>query len=702
MALLKFKRSAVPAKIPSIADIDLGEIAINTYDGKLYTKKQVGITQTIVDVGGGGGTVTSVSGTGTVSGLSLTGSVTTSGNLTLGGTLSGVSLTTQVTGTLPVANGGTGAVTAAAARTALGAYSAANPSGYITSSASITGNAATATALQTSRTIALSGDVTGSVSFNGSANATITATVVDDSHAHIIANVDGLQAALDGKQAAGSYLDTGATTQSKAGALNIGGAVAINGANSNSLTILSSGFPTYATKLQNDYSAGVGTTLSGNGYNILRHGTSAGTRLNFTNGTFTVEYRDVAKLTVSASGPVIASVDMRAPIFYDSANTGYYVDPNATSNLNALQVGGGEVYRTQWGTGFQSGSNFPDGTLVTTDIPADVYTGDSFNIEISGKSYSSSNPQFKVIAGGYLYADTIIATTGMSYAGTFASYIRVFQADGVLKFWWPTMGYWHSFNVVATSMNVPTNGNITRNRVTSIVNSAEPAGTKKVTITLAKSMRADVSATNNVDIRAPIFYDSANTAFYLDPASTSNINGLSGNGKNIFTTSDTYLRFNQTKAFSNGIWMGNSDYGGSSGTLHLGSNGGSTTARVRIIGGTFNGSTVITLNGVDGSIIAAGNITAYSDIRLKEDIRPIADALSKVEQLNGVTYTRNDLADTSRRYGGLIAQDVQKVLPEAVTDNTGTLGVDYNATIGLLVEAIKELKAEIETLKAKG
>lgn len=58
-----------------------------------------------------GGTVTSVSGTGTVNGISLSGTVTSSGSLTLGGTLSGVNLTSQVTGTLPVANGGTGATT---------------------------------------------------------------------------------------------------------------------------------------------------------------------------------------------------------------------------------------------------------------------------------------------------------------------------------------------------------------------------------------------------------------------------------------------------------------------------------------------------------------------------------------------------------------------------------------------------------------
>jgi trimeric autotransporter adhesin len=66
------------------------------------------------------GTVTSVSGTGTVNGMTLTGSVTTSGSLTLGGTLSGVNLTSQVTGTLPVANGGTGAATFTANNVLLG------------------------------------------------------------------------------------------------------------------------------------------------------------------------------------------------------------------------------------------------------------------------------------------------------------------------------------------------------------------------------------------------------------------------------------------------------------------------------------------------------------------------------------------------------------------------------------------------------
>ena len=61
------------------------------------------------------------------------------------------------------------------------------------------GNAATATKWQTARTITLGGDLTGNVSIDGSAGVTLTAAVVDDSHNHIISNVDGLQTALDGK-----------------------------------------------------------------------------------------------------------------------------------------------------------------------------------------------------------------------------------------------------------------------------------------------------------------------------------------------------------------------------------------------------------------------------------------------------------------------------------------------------------------------
>ncbi len=96
-----------------------------------------------------------------------------------------------------------------------------------------------------------------------------------------------------------------------------------------------------------------------------------------------------------------------------------------------------------------------------------------------------------------------------------------------------------------------------------------------------------------------------------------------------------------------------------------------------------------------GSIVASGNITAYSDINLKTDLVKISSALDKVSQLTGYTFTRKD---TGERQVGLIAQDVQKVLPEAVLDGEH-LSLAYGNLVGLLVEAIKELKSEIDSLK---
>ena len=65
-------------------------------------------------------------------------------------------------------------------------------------------------------------------------------------------------------------------------------------------------------------------------------------------------------------------------------------------------------------------------------------------------------------------------------------------------------------------------------------------------------------------------------------------------------------------------------------------------------------------------ILASGNITAYSDRTLKENIEPITNALSKVKEINGVTYTRNDLEDKLKKYSGIIAQDVEKARQEAI------------------------------------
>ena len=124
-------------------------------------------------------------------------------------------------------------------------------------------------------------------------------------------------------------------------------------------------------------------------------------------------------------------------------------------------------------------------------------------------------------------------------------------------------------------------------------------------------------------------------------------------------------------------------------------------------------------NSTDGMIHATNDIVAFSsDKRLKENIRPIENALDKVSKLSGFVYNWNELAnqkaqyDMDKDYVGVYAQDVEEVQPEAVDlapfDNDGEdksisgdnyLTVKYDKLVPLLIESIKELKAEIEELK---
>ena len=106
---------------------------------------------------------------------------------------------------------------------------------------------------------------------------------------------------------------------------------------------------------------------------------------------------------------------------------------------------------------------------------------------------------------------------------------------------------------------------------------------------------------------------------------------------------------------------------------------------------------VRTYNGAN--FIAAGNVTAYSDVRLKENIKVIPNALEKVQAIRGVTFTRNDMPDTEMVHTGVIAQEVLEVFPEAVMlareDDFYT--VAYGNMVGLLIEAIKEQQIQINT-----
>ena len=143
-----------------------------------------------------------------------------------------------------------------------------------------------------------------------------------------------------------------------------------------------------------------------------------------------------------------------------------------------------------------------------------------------------------------------------------------------------------------------------------------------------------------------------------------------------------------------------------------------------LTGGTITSTGTISMSGsYTGSFSATGEITAYSsDKRLKTDLKPIDNALEKVLSLHGVTYSFNELAesfgfDKNVRQAGLLAQEVNEVMPEVIarapfdvkvsegkeTSKSGEdyMTIKYEKLVALLVEAIKELNDKVETLEAQ-
>jgi hypothetical protein len=115
----------------------------------------------------------------------------------------------------------------------------------------------------------------------------------------------------------------------------------------------------------------------------------------------------------------------------------------------------------------------------------------------------------------------------------------------------------------------------------------------------------------------------------------------------------------------------------------------------------YNGSAYQQFGQIDcystdaGTLTMSGDVVAYSDKKLKKNIKTLDG--SKVYKMRGVSFDR---IDTGKKSSGVIAQEMQEIAPELISESNETLGVSYGNLTGYLIEAIKELKAEIEELKS--
>lgn len=144
---------------------------------------------------------------------------------------------------------------------------------------------------------------------------------------------------------------------------------------------------------------------------------------------------------------------------------------------------------------------------------------------------------------------------------------------------------------------------------------------------------------------------------------------------------------------------------------------GSTNIVVTAAAGTLTGTTLnstvvtsslttvgtlVSLN-VTGAIVAGGDVTAFSDARVKTNVLTISNALDKVKKIRGVTFERADTPNDTSRHTGVIAQEIEPILPEVVNTDpkSGMKSVAYGNISGLLIEALKEMSDKVDALTAK-
>ncbi len=439
---------------------------------------------------------------------------------------------------------------------------------------------------------------------------------------------------------------------------------------------------------------------------LTTNGSSGAATYNNTTGVINVPNYTLAGL----GGISLTSLSGSAPITYNSS-TGAIGITQASGSTN------GYLSSTDWttfnskqsaltlGNVTESVSNvlmFPDGgtnkTIGNLSIQV-VQAGSTSSGYLSTTDWNTFNNKQNAIT---------LTTTGTSGASTFSGgTLNIPQYQAVLTN--PVTGTGTSgYHAKWTSSSAIGNGLIYDTGTALGIGTETPLNvtTNRTSVTINGTSTSILSFGSGGVGKAYIFNDGTNLETYSAGALIYNTAGT----ERMRITSDGLVRIGSstdTRSFQitrNRTAFINAEgvsvaIGSSNAPLEFYSN------NVNAINVTTGGNVLInttTDNGeklyVSGSIRATGSITANSDARLKKNIERIENALEKVGQISGYTY--NTIYDEDR-HAGVIAQEIDKVLPEIVNKgNDGLMGVEYGNISALLIESIKDLKQRNEKLEA--
>ena len=358
-------------------------------------------------------------------------------------------------------------------------------------------------------------------------------------------------------------------------------------------------------------------------------------------------------------------------------------EPYVNTTLGTLVIGGatGDIVLSSTGTGSTGTFGAISGSGL--DITGNANIGG--NLTLGGNITIGDNTADSVNVVASLSSSLIPQTDNIFDLGSLTKAWRdLYISTGSIKM--------VSNGVVIATLSHNANGFQLDQGV--IANGNSSFGTSSAAITsVTGSLRVSGSVAVIGEVSASTINGIGNVTTYstsVDSRIVTNLNSAAG----AFASASAYSASAAVVAITNA----NSAAGAFASASAFSASAATTYARLAVAN-TFTANQI-----VSGSITATGDVVAFStsDRRHKNNIVLISDALSKVNKLNGVTWEWNEDVDSATKETpktGLIAQEVQEVLPEVVKERAdGFLALDYSKMMGLMVEAIKEQQTQIHSL----